>query len=272
MHFLLTLLIAGALTYAALCAALYFLQPRFVYFPSTHMYGTPADLKLDYEEVSLPSSGDARIVAWFIPSERDIGTLLFCHGNAGNISGRLELIGLFHRLGLNVMIFDYQGYGRSTGSPNEENTYADALAAWNYLTGERSIPAARIVVLGRSLGGPVAAWLALNEKPGALILESTFTSLADVGAAHYPFFPARLLTRYGYNTAEHVSKAACPILIAHRPADRIVPYEHGRKIFEQASEPKEFLERRGTHDDGFSTTGRMYADRMTDFIQKYIQE
>jgi len=249
-----TIAVTIAGVYLGICLLVYLTQARLVYFPFREIEATPRSLGLDYEEVKLCASDGIELSAWFVPCEGSRGTVLFCHGNAGNISHRLHLIRMFHELGYAMLIFDYRGYGQSQGSPTEHGTYLDAQAAWDWLI-ERQTPPGRIVLYGESLGGAVAAWLAKENAPGALVLQSTFTSLPDVGARVYPWLPVRLLSRFRYNARSYVAQAKCPVLVAHSPTDEIVPYALGRKLFEAANEPKEFLDLSGSHNDGLDTAG-----------------
>lgn len=238
-----------AAVYIGLCLLVCLTQARLVYFPLREIEATPRSLGLSFEEVKLHASDGVELSAWLIPCDRPRGTVLFCHGNAGNISHRLHIIRMFHDLGFSMLIFDYRGYGASQGSPTERGTYLDAQAAWDYLI-ERQIPPGQIVIFGESLGGAVAAWLAKERTPGALVLQSTFTSLPDLGARLYWWLPVRLLSRFRYNARSHVRQVKCPVLVAHSPTDEIVPYALGSRLFEAASEPKEFLELSGSHNDG----------------------
>jgi hypothetical protein len=225
---------------------------------------------LDYEDLTLTTSDGVAINAWFVPSDVEGPVVLFCHGNAGNISHRLDTIRLLHDLGLSVLIFDYRGYGASGGSPSEEGTYRDAKAAWSYLTDQRQVAPRMVVLFGRSLGGPVAAHLAANHDPGALIIESAFTSIPDIGATAYPFLPVRLMSRYDYSTVDLVEKATCPVLVVHSPTDEIIPFQHGRAIYEAAPEPKAFLELLGSHNEGFLISGDKYTDGLRYFIGQHL--
>src|SRR5699024_9879685 len=154
---------------------------RMIYHPSKGLWTDPPAAGLAFEDVTFDTEDDRQLHGWFVPSDDTSTTVLYFHGNAGNISGRLETIKLLHSLGLNVFIFDDRGYGKSEGSSSEKGTYRDAAAAWNYLTQSRGIDAGKIVVMGRSLGGSIAAWLAARKNPAALVIESTFTSAADLG-------------------------------------------------------------------------------------------
>jgi fermentation-respiration switch protein FrsA (DUF1100 family) len=258
------------LSYAGLCCLLYGCQGRMIYFPTKTLSGSPKGYGLAYEDVVLHPADGASVHGWWVPAEGARGTVLFCHGNAGNIADRLDSIRSFHGLGMNVFIFDYRGYGKSSGRPGEKRTYEDAMAAWKYLTEERAIQPGGIVIFGRSLGGAVAAWLAAEVTPAAAILESAFTSIVDVGKHYYPFLPVRLLTRIRYPVVEYVARIQCPLLVAHSPEDEVIPYEMGRRLFEAAGEPKEFLQMRGGHNDGFITTGAAYRDRLDEFLSKHL--
>ncbi len=261
-----TIAVTIAGVYLGICLLVYLVQARLVYFPMREVEATPRSLGLDYEEVKLRASDGVELSAWFIPRDRPRGIVLFCHGNAGNISHRLHVIRMFHDLGFGMLIFDYRGYGASQGSPTERGTYLDAQAAWDCLL-ERQTPPGRIVIYGESLGGAVAAWLAKENAPGALVLQSTFTSLPDVGARVYPWLPVRLLSRFRYNARSHVGQAKCPVLIAHSPTDEIVPYALGRLLFEAANEPKEFLDLSGSHNDGLDLAG---AAGLEAFLSRHL--
>lgn len=250
MHMLLTILLAAAAAYVGFCLLLYVRQAKLVYVPSRTIAQTPADAGLPYEDVTLTTPDGQQLGAWLVPPDpaTDRGwVLLNCHGNAGNIGDRVEALRGCHALGLTVFIFDYRGYGRSTGSPTEEGTYVDALTAWMYLVRTRGIAPGRILVYGHSLGGAVAAWLAEQVTPAALWLESTFTSAPDLGARMYPFLPVRRLARFRYDTWERLPRVRCPIMIAHALQDQTVPVDHSRRLFERAREPRRFFAYEGDH-------------------------
>ena len=248
---------------------LYIFQAKFVYFPFSDVAATPADAGLAYEDVNITTSDQLKIDGWFIPHERPRATLLFLHGNGGNISHRLDKLLIFNRLGLAVFIIDYRGYGNSEGTTSEQGTYLDADAAWVYLTKERKIPASNIIIYGESLGGAVAAWLATGHKAGALILESVFTSVGDMGKHYYPYLPVKLLARIKYPTLARISDVHCPVLVIHSVADDIVPYAQGRKLYDAAREPKSFLEISGDHNNGFLQSGQIYSNGINRFLSTY---
>ena len=227
---------------------------------------TPAAIGLSYEDVILETATGTEVHGWYLPGRDGGRTLLFLHGNAGNISHRLDSLRLFNDLGLNVLIIDYSGFGQSSGKPGEEQTYEDTSLAWAHLTGARGVAAERIVVFGRSLGGGVATWLASRERPGGLILESSFTSVPELARKYYPIFPVHGLARIRYDNASRLPEVRCPVLIAHSLDDELVPIDHGRALFELARNPKSFLEMRGSHNTGFLVTGRAYRMGLARFI------
>ena len=250
---------------------LYINQPKYVYFPYRDLEATPKDAGLAYEEVHLTTSDDIGIHGWFVPHDNPRATLLFLHGNGGNISHRLEKLAMYHQLGLAVFIIDYRGYGLSQGRPSEPGTYLDAEAAWNYLTKDKAVPENRIILYGESLGGAVATWLATQHKPGALILESSFTSVMDMGRHYYPYLPIRWISRIKYPTLDRIKQVHAPLLIIHSLTDDIVPYAQGKKLFESAHEPKSFLEITGDHNNGFMESNGRYLDGIDQFISAYFK-
>jgi len=249
---------------------LYINQPKYVYFPYSKLEATPADAGLAYAEVHLTTVDGIGIYGWFVPHEHPRATLLFLHGNGGNISHRMEKLEIFNKLGLNIFIIDYRGYGLSTGNPSEKGTYLDAEAAWSYLTKDRGISDQNIIFYGESLGGAVATWLATQHKPGALILESSFTSVMDMGRKYYPYLPIRWISRIRYPTLDRINHVHAPLMIIHSPADDIVPYEQGRELFAAANEPKSFLEIMGDHNSGFFESGKHYSEGLDQFITAYF--
>ena len=268
MGMLFNLTIMAAIAYGALALGIFFSQSGLIYYPETgrSIIAAPDDVGLAYEPVEISTADGETLHAWFVPTPAANGTVLFFHGNAGNISHRMEYLLMFHRLGYNTFIFDYRGYGQSSGSPSESGTYLDAQSAWRYLTETKGIPPARIVLFGESLGGAVAAWLAMNEKPGMLVLASVFTSVPDMAAKIYPFLPVRLLSRFDYNTIEYLKSVTCPIFIAHSPEDEIVPFVHGRALYQVAPEPKQFLELQGGHNSGFIFMQEGWVKALGNFI------
>lgn len=255
-----------AAAYLILAALLYVFQGSLIYYPERQLMATPNQFGLDYEPVSVETEDGIKLSGWYLASNPARGVLLFFHGNAGNISHRIVSLQLFNRLGLSTLIIDYRGYGESEGKPSEAGTYLDAEAAWRYLVEQRKIDPSQIVIFGRSLGAAIATYVASRHTPRAVIIESAFTSAADLAGRYYPFMPVRWLTRFEYNTLHYVGALKCPLLVVHSRHDDIVPFSHGRRIFDAAPMPKEFLEITGGHNDGFMVTGKPYEDGLSRFL------
>ncbi|MFA9459576.1 alpha/beta hydrolase [Thiohalorhabdus sp. Cl-TMA] len=270
------LILAGVLllAYGAVLLVVYFGQSRLLYFPDTpsrEVERTPAAIRLDFEPVSLTTGDGVVLDGWFVPAPgAERGVVAFFHGNAGNIGHRVDTLRILNELGLATLIVDYRGYGRSGGRPSEAGTYRDAEAVWHHLVAERDISPERIVLFGRSLGAAVAAELASRHQPGALVLESAFTSVPDLAARIYPFLPVRWLARFRYPTAEAVAQAACPVLVIHSPDDEVIPIEHGRTVFERARSPKRFLEIEGGHNTAFLESERTYMEGWEAFLAAHL--
>jgi len=246
-------------------------QNKLIFLPTRASLGTPATVGLEYESLTLKTPDGEQLDAWFVPAKNARGTILFCHGNAGNISNRIHSIRLFNKLGLSVLIFDYRGYGNSTGTPSEHGTYTDAQAAWDYLVEKRGLSSGNIIVFGRSLGAAVAANLATKNKPRALILETAFLSVAKMAQEIYRIYPARLLTWIKFDTSAALAKIKSPVLLIHSREDEIIPYAHGQALFKQARNPKMFLEIFGNHNDGFLTSGALYTSGIDRFLKLHLE-
>lgn len=270
MQSFLWILLSVVVGYLLLVAMMYLLQSQMIYHPQKSIILTPEDVGLSYEDVTFETVDGIILHGWYIPNSGN-NTVLYFHGNAGNISGRLQTIQLLHNLGLNILIFDYRGYGKSEGRPSEQGTYNDAHAAWNYLVSERDKQNDNIVIMGRSLGGAIASWLAVQKKPAAAILESTFTSAADLGSDLYPWLPVRTIIRYDYNTLANIQQIESPLFMAHSKDDEIIPYQHGKTLFEAANEPKTFVELNGSHGSGFWETGEKYRTALQEFLNNNVK-
>lgn len=255
--------------YVFFCIILYVFQDKLLFFPDRYLVGTPASAGLKYEDVTIVTKDDVVLHGWFVPSEDEKAVLLFFHGNAGNISHRMESLEIFNRIGFSTLIIDYRGYGKSEGKPSEDGTYLDADAAWNYLVEKKSYDPTRIVIFGRSLGGGPATYLAANNHPAALILESTFTSVPELGGDIYWYFPVKWLSKIKYESAKRIKQVKCPVLIVHSKDDEIIPFKHGKRLFEAANEPKEFLQIQYGHNEGFLYSGGIYTDGIINFFKKY---
>ncbi len=268
-----TAVVMAVLGYAVVSLYMFLFQSRLLYLPYRTLVGTPQDIGLAFEDVTIKVEGEV-VHGWYVPATRNRGTVLFCHGNGGNISHRLETLRIFNELGMNTLIFDYRGYGQSTGSPSEARTYADGQACWDWLLQHGETPG-RIVLMGRSLGGAVAAKLVLlvgAPSPAALVLESSFTSVPDMGARLYPYLPVRALSRFSYDTLALLSDISCPILVAHSPEDDIIPFEFGQILFAACSEACSFLKLSGDHNSGYMTTGPAYSQGLDQFFVQVLEE
>ena len=257
-----------AACYGLLVVVVYFMQGRMLYLagvPGRALTMTPTDVGMDYQDVSIKTSDGVMLHGWFIDG-RSSQVLVFFHGNAGNISHRLDSIAQFVDLGLSVLIIDYRGYGQSGGRTTEKGIYRDADAAWRYLIESRGMVASDIVIFGRSLGASVAARLAAQHQPLALILESSFTSVPDIAQDIYPWLPARWLSRLNHATRDFVQDVRCPVLVIHSRDDEIIPFHHGETIFASANEPRTLLAIRGTHNDAFLRDERAYVEGLRTFL------
>lgn len=261
----------GVLTYGGLCLLLFLRQSRYVYYPDRSVDFTPADVGLEWEDLRIPTEDGETLSAWFVPSGEEAAeahspVILLCHGNAGDIGDRVSLLRTFHDMGMAVLIFDYRGYGGSSGRPSEAGTHHDAMAAWRYLVDSRGIPPRQIVLLGRSLGGAIATGLAAEITPAALIVESTFTSALDMARRMFPYLPLRWICRFRYDTLNALKRVHCPVLVAHGPHDEMIPFEHGRRVFEAAPEPKCFVELTGGHNEGGPDVDEAYRQELLRFL------
>ena len=266
---------------AGLVAFVMLFEDRFIYFPTKYPEGAwdvegrgAASVKV--EDVWFQASDGVRLHGWYCSPRRSDGdagqtqtrmTLLWFHGNAGNITYRYGMIERLVELPAEVFIIDYRGYGRSEGSPSEQGLYADARAAWDYLTGARGIPPANIVVFGDSLGGAVAIDLAARVEPAGLVVQSSFTSIRDMAAEVMPFVPGFLL-RTKMDSLSKIKNVRVPKLFIHSPADEMVPYRFGRALYDAAPEPKHFYEVKGaSHNETDSVGGRAYFDALGEFVR-----
>jgi fermentation-respiration switch protein FrsA (DUF1100 family) len=259
-------------TYIVVCCLAFLFQSQLMHFPDRKMAATPGVLGMDYQDVFFETGDGIRLHGWFIPRENAKAIVLFCHGNAGNISHRLDSIHIFWQVGLSVFIFDYRSYGRSQGRVSEDGLYADARAAVEYLLDKKDIAPDQIIYFGRSLGSAIAIELASHYPPLALIAESAFTSMPELGSKVYPWLPVKFLCRFHYDSAAHIKVVMCPKLFIHSRQDDIVPFSLGRKLYDNAPEPKDFLEISGSHNDGFLTSGMRYIDGLTSFLDSLEQK
>lgn len=245
--------------------AIKFLERFSTYYPSRDITATPDLLGLPFEDIFFNTIDNNKINGWFIPHREAEYTILFFHGNAGNISHRMEKIYVLYTLHYNQFIFDYRGYGKSQGFPTEQGLFKDARAAYAYLTKKRGIPEDKIILYGESIGGAVAIDLAVAHKVHALITEETFSSLKDMARIYYPVIPG-LLVSNSYDSLAKIQKITAPKLIIHSTDDDIVPYALGEKLFKNAATPKKLLILRGSHNSAFFDSLDQVKAGITSFL------
>ena len=265
----------GIIIYAAIAIVLIFgyvkyIESRGMYFPIKEIEYTPEIVGLPFEDIYIKTEDDIQINGWFIPEENARYTLLFCHGNAGNIGHRLEKLMLLHKIKLNLFIIDYRGYGRSKGSPSEKGIYLDIKAAYNYLVDKRKIKPEHIILYGESLGSAAIIHLAAEQKVGGLIVEGGFTRGRDLAKRIYPFLPASLFSD-SFDSLAKIKKIDAAILFIHSKDDEIVPFSFAKQLYNAASGPKHFAELRGGHNNAFLDSKEKYVSSIASFIEQLPQ-
>jgi fermentation-respiration switch protein FrsA (DUF1100 family) len=260
LRILVLLVIAGGL--------LLVFEKHLIYFPTRAHEVTPEGLGLASEEVELRAEDGVRLHGWFLPVKGSRLTVLVCHGNAGNVSHRLDRVLLMQsRLNVDTLLFDYRGYGKSEGSPDEQGTYRDARAAYRWLVAHGHGPE-RVVLFGESLGSAVALQLALEVEARALVLESPFASVPEMARAVYPFLPLWPFVRTRYDNVAKVARLRMPLLVLHGERDEVVPFAQGRRVFDKAPEPKRFFAIPGaSHNDTYLVGGEPYWRALREFLE-----
>jgi uncharacterized protein len=263
-------LILLALIYVGFMLVVVWREPSLIYYPSRELDRTPADIGLRFEDVWLDAADGAHINGWFIPAAPRATpfTILFFHGNAGNMSHRFEKMQMLRALSVDFFIVDYRGYGRSEGAPNEQGTYRDARAAYDYLVKTLNREPKTIIVYGESLGAAIAADLATKVPVGGVILEEPFTSAGDVGQKMFPFLPVRWLVRNKYDTVGKMAGLRAPLLILHSRQDEFFPLSHAERLLAAAPEPKRLVELRGGHNDAFLASEATYRGALQEFVSQ----
>ncbi len=279
----------------------WYLEETTIFHPQRELTRTPGDAGLLYEDVYFITIDQVQLHAWFVKgrpfgsplargmkprastaakstgkpvalasvkSPRAANTVVFFHGNAGNIADRIEKAQLFIDMGLNVLMVDYRGYGKSAGKPSEAGIYKDALAAYDYLSTRDEVDVTRLIVYGASLGGAVAIDLAAQRNVGALVIDSSFSSAADMARVIFPFVPSFLI-RTKMDSAAKVKSMSVPKLFLHSRSDEIVPFLFGQKLFNAAAPPKEFIELSGTHNDGYISSQDAFINSIEKFLKQY---
>jgi fermentation-respiration switch protein FrsA (DUF1100 family) len=246
------------LTALVVLGVMMFFENSLIYFPVVYPEGDWNPRGLPVEDAWFQAADGIRVHGWYLPKQNARAAVLFCHGNGGNLTHRVDTLAMLHRrVGVSVLIFDYRGYGRSEGHPDEAGVLADARAARAWLADRENIRPADVVLMGESLGGAVAVDLAARDGARALVLESTFSSLPDVAAYHYTWLPVRWAMRTQFDSVAKIGNYHGPLLQAHGDADTIVPLRFGRRLFEAAAEPKQFLLLPG-HDHNDSMPPQFY--------------
>lgn len=227
----------------------------FIFFPNQKIDATPADINLPFEDLYLTTKDNVTINAWFVPHPQAKATLLWFHGNGGNLSNRIDQLQMFHALlPVNILMIDYREYGRSRGKVSEEGTYQDAEAAYDYLIKQKT--PGKIISYGQSLGSAVALELALRRPVNALIVEAPFASISKMAKVRYGWLPLDWLITTRYDNLSKIGKAPVPVMIMHSNHDEIIPYEHGKQLFDVANEPKQFYTIHGKHhNDTYTDAG-----------------
>jgi len=264
--FLATIMAAGGIY-----GGLRLFERRQLFQPRRGIEVTPDQLGLEYEAIDFVAADGVRLHGWWIPSADARGTILYCHGNAGNISTRMEVYNGLHSLGVNIFAFDYRGYGKSRGLTSEDGMYEDARAAYEVVR-ERYDDAdfPPVIVYGASLGGAVAAQLAAERKLHGLIIEGGFTSAIEVGERWFPALPVRALAKYRFDTQGKVMALRIPKLFAHSRHDEVIPYDIGQQLFKSAAEPKQFVELEGVHGEAGWQESPAFHARLKSFVEKVL--
>jgi uncharacterized protein len=257
--------------YAGFAAHLYLTQDQKIFYPDALLRITPDQIGLPYDDVSLHSGDGVTLHGWYvIAAAEPRATVLYLHGNSGNIGNCLETVKQMVLLGMNVLVIDYRGYGGSTGKPSEQGLYDDAEAAWRYLIDTRKADPQEVVVYGQSLGGAVASQLAARHTPGALILEAAFTSLTASAAEHYPWLPVRWLSRYRFDTLAALKTVHCPVLIVHSLNDEVTSYRQGVALYDAVSGSKTMLDLHGPHNGAVSDNLMTFTNGVDSFLSRYM--
>jgi hypothetical protein len=256
--------------YVLLLAGVWGLQDNILFGRrSSELSTNPSAKGWPFEDVWLDVAG-GRTHGWWVPVENARGAVLYSHGSGVNIGHYIEDAVFFRELGLSVLLYDYGGYGLSTGKPSESRCCADARAMWDHLVQTRKIAPDKIVIAGSSLGGGVTADLAAHVSPAAVILESTFTTIPDTICDTYPFIPAQWLSHIYFRSIDKVGGIKCPVLISHSKQDTVVPFSHGQRLYERVNAPKMFVEIHGGHSGGKFESKDIYAPALKEFFAQHV--
>ena len=267
MRILMKLLILAIFCVFAFLLFVWSLEKKSVFYPARKISATPHDAGLEFEDLTITTFDNVKLNGWLIPAPSATAIVIFLHGNAGNIGDRLGKIDMFHKLGVNTLIIDYRGYGKSEGRPSENGVYADALAAYDYIKSRPDLTEQKIVAFGASLGGAVAVDLAARRKLDGVIIDSSFSSAADMAKTIYPFIPT-ILIKTKLDSSSKIGRIKIPKLFFHSPEDDVVPFVLGDKLYQQAAPPKKFVTISGGHNDGHINS----YDIMMGAIRAFLKE
>ncbi len=246
-------------------------EEKLIYYPYKYPEGQWNTGQVSVEDIWFNAEDGVKLHGWFIPVPKPKATLIWFHGNAGNISYRLDNIAKLQPLGLNIFIFDYRGYGRSEGTPKEKGLMLDSQAAYDYVIKKRNIKPEQVILFGRSLGGFFASVVAEGNPAAGLIIESTFTSAEDMAKEMFSF-PVGFVIRSKLDTINYVSKIKTPKLFLHGTSDETIPYSLGKKLFDASANPKEFYDIEGAdHNNTYVIGGQGYFEKIDSFIEKVVK-
>lgn len=261
-----TLLATIAGGYLLLLIFMYLFQSKLIFLPSSDLLVTPREAALQAEDVWIDTSDGERLHGWYFPNDSTEYIVILSHGNAGNISNRIDIAKFLQETGFSALIYDYRGYGQSSGEPSEEGLYKDIEAVVNFLKMDIGYTEQKMIMYGRSMGGAVASFAATQFNVGGLVLDSAFKNIKSMVSELYPFIPS-FLASYEFPTEQHVKQLTdTPIMIMHSPNDTIVDISHGKALFGTANDPKTFVELRGGHNDNFHASVDIYSQYWKEFL------
>ena len=244
-----------------------YLEHKGVYYPTKDILVYPSSFGIPFKDIYITTEDKFKINGWFMPNPKAKHTLLFLHGNAGNIGDRIDKLQLLYHAGLNIFIIDYRGFGKSQGRPSEPGFYRDAFAAYDYLLNTIDIKPEQIILYGESLGSAIAVDLAFHRKVKALILEGAFSCGKDMAVKIYPFLPGFIFSN-SFDSLTKVKEITASKLFIHSRDDKIVPFNLAKKLYDHAKGPKDFLEIRGDHNNAFLNFKELYVSSINAFIEK----
>ncbi len=266
-------LLTTLLVIVVLVVLMRLLEKYMVFHPTKYPEGFwhPESFGLKVEDSNFQTADGVSLHGWYLRHEKPIATLLWFHGNAGNISDRLDNIARLVTLPVNIFIFDYRGYGRSMGTPSETGFYRDASAAYDFLIKEKAAAPHALIFFGRSLGGAVAVDLATKRPCAGVVLESTFTSTREMAKRLLPYLPVSILMQTEFDSLRKIREAKAPLLFIHGRSDKTVPFEFGRRLYAAAREPKQFYEiAAADHNDTYMVGGAAYIAQLRAFVEKCV--